>query len=159
MPPPFQGPQAAQPPSRRLGTSGVFFVPDLSPSINPAVFGPIAPRDKVRSLAATAVEALRTQGTAAALACRQIHGDQSLGESERHRRAAKASADLIMAALPHVEKARAVHEKSISELRAMLAGPVIEIPEIRQTEIRSKIERTSGGQAGCRDLARDRPWR
>jgi hypothetical protein len=83
--------------------------------------------------------ALRTQGLAAQHACRQIHGDESLGEAERHRRAAKASADLIVAALPIVEKARAVHEKSIAELRAMLAGPAIEVSDVQAVEIRTRL--------------------
>jgi hypothetical protein len=102
MPAPFPGPQSG--PQRRMGVSGVHHVPDLSPSIDPAILGPGEPRDKTRNLAVTALTALQTQGNAAANATRQIHGDQSLGEAEKHRRAAKASADLILPAQPHVEK-------------------------------------------------------
>ena len=53
-------PQPASAPRRSLGTSGVFFVEPLSPSI----------------------EALRTQALAAQHATRQIHGDRNLGEAE-----------------------------------------------------------------------------
>jgi hypothetical protein len=100
MPAPFVQPA----PPRTLGISGVFHVPDLSPSIDPAVFGPVEPRDKIRNLGVAAMKALREQGSAAVHACCQIHNDQSLGEAEKHRRAAKASADLILPAQPHVEK-------------------------------------------------------
>jgi hypothetical protein len=144
---PFGMPLPAQPPRRSLGTSGVFHVPPLSPSVDPAILGPVLPRDKIRNLAAAALKALHEQGKAAEHATRQTHGDQSVGEAERHRRANKVSADLIMAALPIVERARGAHEKSIAELHAMLAGPTIEVSEIRQTGIRSKL---SGLPAGKR---------
>ena len=137
MPPPFSGPQPAA--SRTLGTSGVFNVPDLSPSVDAAILGPVEPRDKVRNLGAAALTALQTQGNAAAHACRQIHGDESLGEAERHRRAAKTSADLILPAQPCLEKALGAYRKSIEELTAMLAGPSIEVSDVQQIEIRSKL--------------------
>jgi hypothetical protein len=85
------------------------------------------------------LKALRDQGSAAAHACRQIHGDQSLGEAERHRRANKASADLIAAALPHVEKALAAYGKSIGDLSAMLAGPTVELSDMQLVEFRTKL--------------------
>ena len=110
MPAPFAGPQPASAPRRSLGTSGVFAVADLIRRINPTnVDGsPMAwidvlkagPRDKIANLAVAALEALRTQGLAAQHACRQIHGDRNLGEAEKHRRAAKTSADLLLAAQP-----------------------------------------------------------
>lgn len=149
MPAPFAGPQPASAPRRSLGTSGVFAVADLSPSINPTnVDGsPMAwidvlkagPRDKIANLAVAALEALRTQGLAAQHACRQIHGDRNLGEAEKHRRAAKTSADLLLAAQPPVEKAIAAAGKSIEELTKILAGPDIEVSDVKQVEIRSKL--------------------
>jgi hypothetical protein len=142
-------PQPAPAPRRSLGTSGVFFVPDLSPSINPtdergapmlwADILKAGPRDKVATLTAAALESLRSQGLAAQHACRQIHGDQTLGEAERHRRAAKASADLFVSAQAHVEKAQAAHLKSVEELDTMLAGPTVELSDVRGVEIRSKL--------------------
>ena len=108
-------PQPATAPRRSLGTSGVFFVPDLSPSLNPtdehgapmpwSDILKAGPRDKVAGSVVTALEALRTQGLAALHATRRIHGDQTIGEAERHRRAAKASAEIILPAQPPVEKA------------------------------------------------------
>lgn len=64
---------------------------------------------------------------------------KSLGEAERHRRANKASADLILAAQPHVEKALAVGEKSIAELLAMLAGPTVELSDMQLVEFRTTL--------------------
>jgi hypothetical protein len=129
---------------------GRFHVSDLSPSIDPAVLGQIEPRDKTRNLAAVALKALCEQGLAVAHACRQIHGDQSLGEAERHRRANKASADLIMAALPAVEKARGAIEKELAGLHEKLDRPVVEFSDVRAIEIRSKI---SGLPAAKRSAA------
>jgi hypothetical protein len=96
-------------------------------------------RDRIANLAVTALEALREQGLAAQHAARQIHADQTLGEAERHRRAAKASSELVQAAQPSVEKAIAAHLKSVEELDTMLAGPTVELSDVRGIEIRSKL--------------------
>ena len=147
-------PAASQPapPRRSLGTSGVFAVERLSPSLHPTnidgspmpwveVLKP-GPRDKAANLAVTALEALRTQGLAALHATRQIHADQTIGEAERHRRAAKTSAEIFLAAQPHVEKAQAANEKSVGELNAILAGPAVELSDVRAVELRTKLAGT-----------------
>jgi hypothetical protein len=54
---PMTAPFVQPAPQRRsLGTSGVFHVSDLSPSINPDILGPIRLRDKTRNLAAIALK-------------------------------------------------------------------------------------------------------
>jgi hypothetical protein len=57
-------PPLARPPGN-LGTSGQHFVPDVSPSIDPAILGPVAPNDKVRQLAVTALTIANRQAAAA----------------------------------------------------------------------------------------------
>ena len=109
-----------------MGTSGVFNVLDISPSINPVdirgqkmpwsdILKP-SPRDKVANLVGVALESIREQALAALHACRQIHGDRNLPEAERHRRAAKASAGLFVSAQSHVEKATAASAKAVEDL-------------------------------------------
>jgi hypothetical protein len=63
MLPPFNTRPA---PPRMLGTSGIFGIPDLSPSIDEKLLGPVEPRDKTKNLGVAALKALREQGVAAA---------------------------------------------------------------------------------------------
>lgn len=137
------------PPVRKMGTSGVFNVLDISPSINPVdirgqkmpwsdILKP-GPRDKVANLVGVALESIREQALAALHACRQIHGDRNLPEAERHRRAAKASAGLFVSAQSHVEKATAASAKAVEDLTKILSGPDVQLSDMRGIEIRTKL--------------------
>lgn len=146
MPAPF----VVQPaPQRRMGYSGIFAVPDLSASLNPTdasgqkmewsdILKP-APRDRIANLTVTALESIREQAKAAERAARGIHGDQTLGEAEKHRAAAKTTAELFLPCQPHIEKALGASSKAIAELEKILAGPDIELSDVRGIEIRSKL--------------------
>jgi hypothetical protein len=110
-------------PPGNLGTSGQHFVPPVSPSLDPAIFGEVEPRDTVRMLGVKAMAVVRQQALAAQHGSRQIHSDPTVPAPEKHRRADAVATAAIMPALEPLEKARRTFEKSISELHAMLAGP------------------------------------
>jgi hypothetical protein len=150
--------QFAQAPRRSLGTSGDHHVPDLSPSIDPAIFASPARggtfetseevreraktecyRDPVRRAAFDAVALAKQQGEAARHGSRQIHGDPTLTAVEKHRRVQDFSTATLMPAADPLEKVRRTIEKSIGLLRTKLAAPDLELSDVRAVEIRSKI--------------------
>jgi hypothetical protein len=103
-------PQPA-PPRRTLGTSGVHFVPPISPSLNPAILGQVAASDKVRQLGLNAVTIAQRQAEAARHGSMAIHGDLSIPAPERYRRAYDVSTAALMPAAHPLEKARRAIEK------------------------------------------------
>lgn len=131
-------PPLARPPGN-LGTSGKHHVPSPSPSINPVVLGPVEPKDTVRQVGVKALTIAQQQVAAACHGSRSIHADLTIPAPERHRRADAVATAAIMPALEPLEKARRTFEKSISELHAMLAGPAVELSDVRGIEIRSKL--------------------
>lgn len=131
-------PPIARPPGN-LGTSGQHFVPPVSPSLDPAIFGEVEPRDTVRMLGVKAMAVVRQQALAAQHGSRQIYSDPTIPAPEKHRRADAVATAAIMPALEPLEKARRTFEKSISELHAMLAGPAVELSDVRGIEIRSML--------------------
>jgi hypothetical protein len=57
-------PPIARPPGN-LGTSGEHIVPDVSPSLDPAILGQVAPNDKIRQTAVQALTIAKQQAEAA----------------------------------------------------------------------------------------------
>jgi hypothetical protein len=135
MLPPFN----AQPPSRKMGTSGTHFVPPLSPSLDPAAIENIEPKDRVRHEAAEALKLARSCADVALAEARRIHVDPTLDLPTRHRRAHDESFRLIAPAIAPLEAARAKNAKAIEELKKIIAGPMVELSDAAAIEIRTRL--------------------
>jgi hypothetical protein len=87
---------AASPPAGII--TGQHFVPNPSPSLDPGIFGEVAPGDKVRQLGVQALTIAKQQGEAARHGSRQVHSDPTLSAPEKYRRAHDISAAALMPA-------------------------------------------------------------
>ena len=136
----FMSRQPTAPPARTLGTSGIHHVPDPSLSLDPVIFGQVAPGDKVQHLGVKTLTIAKQQAAAACHGSRAVHGDPQLSAVERYRRAHDISAAALMPAAESVEKALAACLKEIASLRAATAGPSgLDLSDVKLAEIRSKL--------------------
>jgi|GEM_PF-6567933 len=92
-------------PPGNLGTRGEHIVPDVSPSLDPAILGQVAPNDKIRQTAVQALPIAKQQAEAARHGSQQAHSDPQLSAPERYRRAHDVSAAALMPAAEAVERA------------------------------------------------------
>ncbi len=139
-------PPIARPPGN-FGHSGTHHVPDVSPSLDTAVLGPVEPRDKVRMLGVKAMEVAKQQADAACHGSRSIHGDLTIPSPERHRRAHDVSTSALLPCGDVLEKSRRAYEKEIGELRAATAGPSgLDLRDVRLAEIRTTLGGLPQGQ-------------
>jgi hypothetical protein len=122
-----------------MGVSGTHFVPPPSPSLDPAAIENIDQKDRLRHEAAAALETARSCAAVACKVAREIHVDESLALPDRHRKAHDRSFQLIHAAIAPLEAARAKNAKAIGELRAILAGPKVELSDAAAIEVRSRL--------------------
>jgi hypothetical protein len=129
----------AGPSPRSMGTSGTHFVAPPSPSISPAAIEAIEAKDKVREEAAAALDTARSCAAVACKVAREIHVDGSLAVPDRHRKAHDRSFQLVHAAIAPLEAARAKNAKAIGELRAILAGPKVELSDAQAFEVHTRL--------------------
>jgi hypothetical protein len=114
------------PNSRRMGSSGTYFVPDPSPSPNPAILGEVDKADRVRQNAlATVAQAAVIAGSICQTA-RAIHVDEKLTVVERHRHAHEQTACVVFPLADTVAKTQAVYAKAIETLHEKLDGPALD---------------------------------